>query len=124
MATPPWPRAAAAPASDCAAVLSPRSAPQALGYDKDDHKLIKEVLEQQEMVAMQRQWVIREALEGRPLPEAQEEMRIRMRQYPTKWYMKLMRRLQIKSMTFKQRRKMFMYNGKLNKRTKETPKWK
>ena len=60
----------------------------------------------------------------RPLPETQEEMRVRMRTYPTRWFMKLMRRLQIKSMTYKQRRKMPMYNGKRNKRAKETPNWK
>ena len=90
----------------------------------DDHRVIKEVLEQQEMVAMQREWTIREVLEGRPLPETQEEMRVRMRTYPTRWFMKLMRRLQIKSMTYKQRRKMPMYNGKRNKRAKETPNWK
>ena len=39
-------------------------------------------------------------------------------------YVKLMRRMQIKAMTFKERRKLWMYNGKQNKRAKESARWK
>ena len=39
-------------------------------------------------------------------------------------YVKIMRRMQIKAMTFKERRKMFMYNGKKNKLAKESARWK
>ena len=39
-------------------------------------------------------------------------------------YVKLMRRMQIKSMTFKERRKLFMFNGKRNKQGKFTGHWK
>ena len=39
-------------------------------------------------------------------------------------YVKLMRRMQIKAMTFKERRKLWMFNGKKNKLTKESARWK
>ena len=39
-------------------------------------------------------------------------------------YVKLMRRMQIKKMTFKERRKLWTYNGKKNKLGKETARWK
>ena len=35
-----------------------------------------------------------------------------------------MRRMQIKTMTFKERRKLFMFNGKRNKQGKFTGHWK
>ena len=40
---------------------------------------------------------------------------------PTKWYIKIMRRMQIKAMTFKQRRRLWMWNGKRNKLGKVGP---
>merc|ERR1740117_1580454 len=92
-----------------------------LGSDK---RIIGDMLEQQEMMAMQRQWTIREVLQGRGVPVTNEEARIRMGNSPTKWYVKVMRRMQIKNMTFKDRRKLWMYNGKKNKRAKDTARWK
>jgi signal recognition particle GTPase len=100
---------------------------QALGLEIDrggSRTPIGELLEQQEMMAMQRQWTIREVLQGREVPMSNEEARIRMGNYPTKWYVKLMRRMQIKTMTFKERRKLFMFNGKRNKQGKFTGHWK
>ena len=136
-------------------------------------------------LARTRQWTIREVLQGREVPMSNEEARIRMGNYPTKWhasiaepvgpafgqralqrplshqperaagclrlrrasaheplwsqpcwpatarllglrprYVKLMRRMQIKTMTFKERRKLFMFNGKRNKQGKFTGHWK
>jgi hypothetical protein len=96
---------------------------QALGLGSDK-RIIGEMLEQQEMMAMQRQWTIREVLQGREVPRTNEEARVRMGNSPTKWYVKLMRRMQIKAMTFKERRKLWMFNGKKNKLTKESARWK
>ena len=96
---------------------------QALGLGSDK-RIIGDMLEQQEMMAMQRQWTIREVLQGRGVPVTNEEARIRMGNSPTKWYVKVMRRMQIKNMTFKDRRKLWMYNGKKNKRAKDTARWK
>jgi hypothetical protein len=96
----------------------------AQALELESYRPICDVLEEQEVQAMQRQWTIREVLQGRSVPLTNEEMRIRMGTWPTKWYVKIMRRIQIKRMTYKQRRKLFMYNGKRNKQGKETPKWK
>merc|ERR1712128_327909 len=68
--------------------------------------------------------IIREVLQGRPVPLTNEDARLRMASMPTKWYVQVMRRMQIKAMTYKQRRKLWMFNGKKNKLGKETAKWK